>query len=543
MHNETMNVWTHGVGSLLFIFFICHLAVHFTAVSPLPPFTAGSGSLLAVSSPQGANVAALLSGPPLARMQYMHGGTHTRVALVTHVLGAGDGATGAPPVHSYLPSLHSLQSRLQQSQRFLADSSAAISSKLQALDDSLRDLSHSLLDLRSNVTSEALSRVRRFNHALHTHATAFADAGHEHANAAGAQLARLGRRVTRAIDDLLSAAASGVSTFQEATRKPNVVPLWPLFVFLASAMLCLAFSAGFHLFSCLSEEWWAVLAPLDYVGISLLIAGSSVPIIVYGFACHPWWQAVHVSGIFAVNSMCVVTNLLPRFRTAEYRLIRASLFVAAGVYGIMPVTHLLLAHAGHPFFWWLFKQLATMGAMYIFGAVLYAARVPERFTPGRFDMFVRCLALSVWCGGVPRCRVRSVPHALFVVCLCVQPCAVFVPPNLSCTCRRCSCVALQHSDGAVRLSVAQQLRSRMTFIRAQKRNTCGFCRSWCLFLFVHRPNDCRKHDSNDHSNTHASTTPQQQQQQRHSPHWAAPTPQNAATRLHQTTPPTARPST
>jgi hypothetical protein len=41
------------------------------------------------------------------------------------------------------------------------------------------------------------------------------------------------------------------------------------------------------------------------------------------------------------------------------------------------------------FFLWLFRQLVIMGALYIFGAVLYALRLPERLSPGHFDFVVR----------------------------------------------------------------------------------------------------------------------------------------------------------
>lgn len=50
------------------------------------------------------------------------------------------------------------------------------------------------------------------------------------------------------------------------------VPRWPIFVLLAAGSVCLLFSAIFHLFGAMSEEWFGPLASLDYSGISLLIS-------------------------------------------------------------------------------------------------------------------------------------------------------------------------------------------------------------------------------------------------------------------------------
>jgi adiponectin receptor len=34
-----------------------------------------------------------------------------------------------------------------------------------------------------------------------------------------------------------------------------------------------------------------------------------------------------------------------------------------------------------------FPWLATMGALYIIGALIYGTRIPERWMPGKFDLF------------------------------------------------------------------------------------------------------------------------------------------------------------
>jgi predicted membrane channel-forming protein YqfA (hemolysin III family) len=40
---------------------------------------------------------------------------------------------------------------------------------------------------------------------------------------------------------------------------------------------------------------------------------------------------------------------------------------------------------------------ALGGALYIFGAILYMFKIPERFKPGHFDIFVRTPVSSLIC--------------------------------------------------------------------------------------------------------------------------------------------------
>lgn len=62
--------------------------------------------------------------------------------------------------------------------------------------------------------------------------------------------------------------------------------LGPLFVHLISAIICMGFSATFHLFTAHSEKVNSFLARIDYCGISILIAGSNTPPMYYSFFCE-----------------------------------------------------------------------------------------------------------------------------------------------------------------------------------------------------------------------------------------------------------------
>lgn len=80
--------------------------------------------------------------------------------------------------------------------------------------------------------------------------------------------------------------------------------------------------------------------------------------------------------------------MLPAFRTPAWRPVRAAMFVAMGLSAVFPVFHALrlygLAQTQKQIgLYWMLLQ----GALYIFGAGLYACRFPESAKPGSFDRF------------------------------------------------------------------------------------------------------------------------------------------------------------
>lgn len=84
---------------------------------------------------------------------------------------------------------------------------------------------------------------------------------------------------------------------------------------------------------------------------------------------------------------------------AEGSLFSPGVFLGLGLSGVVPTMHFTIAEG--------FVKATTVGqmgwfflmaVMYITGAGLYAARIPERFFPGKFDIWVS----TVFAGGVGR---------------------------------------------------------------------------------------------------------------------------------------------
>ncbi|GAA5860768.1 hypothetical protein JCM5353_003115 [Sporobolomyces roseus] len=159
-------------------------------------------------------------------------------------------------------------------------------------------------------------------------------------------------------------------------------------IFLISAATCLGFSALFHTFMAHSMEvahWWN---RLDYIGIVILISGTFVPATHYGFFCDPHLRNLYIGLIYTASAATIYVVISPNARTPAFRRIRTWLFISLGLSAVLPVGHAIhrygleAASANIALFW-----LALGGAFYIVGALLYAERTPERFSPGRFDFF------------------------------------------------------------------------------------------------------------------------------------------------------------
>lgn len=158
--------------------------------------------------------------------------------------------------------------------------------------------------------------------------------------------------------------------------------------FFAGAILCLGFSWIFHTVYCHSVMVSKVFSRLDYSGIALLIMGSFIPPLYYGFYCSRVLKIVYMSIICTLGILCIIVSLWSKFNTPKYRVLRAGLFLTFGCSGVVPAIHFMvaygvtMAHRQASVGW-----MALMGLLYILGAIMYATRIPERFFPGKCDIW------------------------------------------------------------------------------------------------------------------------------------------------------------
>ena len=175
----------------------------------------------------------------------------------------------------------------------------------------------------------------------------------------------------------------------------------PLFIHMACAIICMGASTTFHLLKDHSHKMSSSLAKVDYAGISIMIAGSSTPPYYYSFFCEEMhckpfkmtntieWRNLYIGLMYFLCFLTLCLFMIPGLQKPKFRPVRGSVFVLLGIMSGLPIIHLqFFMEQGYinsfdPY------HLMLGGALYIIGAFLYMLKVPERFSPGTFDIVVR----------------------------------------------------------------------------------------------------------------------------------------------------------
>jgi len=158
--------------------------------------------------------------------------------------------------------------------------------------------------------------------------------------------------------------------------------------FFIGAILCLACSTLFHTVSCHSKHISTIFSRLDYAGIALLIVGSTIPWLYYGFYCQFYTKLTYIIAISVLGSLTLLLLTLEKFDEPEYRTFRTLVFVGLGLVSALPIIHFLIMNGvSESIRQGSLVKLVTMGGLYLTGAFLYAARIPERWLPGKCDIW------------------------------------------------------------------------------------------------------------------------------------------------------------
>ncbi|CAI5742709.1 unnamed protein product [Peronospora destructor] len=328
LHNETLNVWTHIVGSFIFLMLMLYLALSGRALSPLTNMTGPTTPQSWCHNDQ----------------QWMVGGHHTpRMLMATGLPELCPPPTGhASPAKYYeVASVifdHSLQ-RLPSLERFhalveknIGGFSESIGAQLEQLRSELNVLSARLGEHMRDVHSEQVHSLKiQLDQRVESLSLFLQDV----ASQVGADLPM--KYALEELHGVADSVRSGLHILATA-EGPHDVPRWPIFAFMASAVICLTCSAVFHLMFVVSRSAFTFLSRLDYAGITILIAGSFYPMIYYSFYCHPWLRSAYLVSISTMAALTFTVALMPIFSTPS-------------------------------------------------GAIIYATKFPERLTPGRFDLW------------------------------------------------------------------------------------------------------------------------------------------------------------
>ena len=158
--------------------------------------------------------------------------------------------------------------------------------------------------------------------------------------------------------------------------------------FFYGVSICFFLSATYHIISGHSPKVQSFGNQLDYLGIVILMWGSTIPSIYYGFYCDPRLQKIYWTNVSILATLCIIATLHPRFRHPTLRPYRAAMYAGLGLSAVVFVVHGILLHG-----WTVQNRRMSvdwMGVMALFnltGAVIYAARLPERLQPLKYDIY------------------------------------------------------------------------------------------------------------------------------------------------------------
>jgi len=155
--------------------------------------------------------------------------------------------------------------------------------------------------------------------------------------------------------------------------------------FFFAAAKCLVCSTVWHTFSSISEvTLMERFACVDYTGISLLVAASIMTTEYTAFYCEPTSRWIYMLTTAALGVGGVILPWHPTFNRADMSWARVGFYVTLAATGFTPFIQLTYTRG---LFWaaYFYAPITKSILVYLTGAILYAAKIPERWFPGWFD--------------------------------------------------------------------------------------------------------------------------------------------------------------
>ena len=171
-------------------------------------------------------------------------------------------------------------------------------------------------------------------------------------------------------------------------------------VFFTGCFSCLGLSSLFHTVHIESKESLCCYVKLDYSGISLMMMGKVIPWLYYTYYCNKFWQITYISATFLFNGGVALSFLINKNNENETKqgyggkkvktgFVRVVTFFFMTVPVLVPIVHACFREGFiRMFIVGDFWAIVLMFVFYMLGAGMYAARVPERFAPGKFDLIL-----------------------------------------------------------------------------------------------------------------------------------------------------------
>ena len=173
-------------------------------------------------------------------------------------------------------------------------------------------------------------------------------------------------------------------------RQKKELSKFPLYIMIISAFLCLSFSTSYHALKIVSPIVYNISHRFDHGGISILISGSCFPPYYYFFYFENKFKYFYLIEITAIGLIIFFYSILNSDFSQPYkRTFRGILFIIFGICTGIPVLHMgFFGESIKGYYPGIKLKYWYLGAFsYLFGAILYILRFPERKFLGKFDYF------------------------------------------------------------------------------------------------------------------------------------------------------------
>jgi len=368
-HNETVNVWTHFIGFLIFAGLMFHTIYYVVDDTTMPTFPSANLTLqhTFMDMAQKIYYESLTPStlPSSARMPPSHLSPHAANSFPSFESSS----------YPYYPTCPASPHNFSWHHNFFSANYSAHT--MEGLEHAARgkvaEMTHFLRECRDILQR----KMQNFHHTMDNYFKEIEKSIHEFSNSSNSTVSHLSEKLHELQEN-----------FNETTAKYfSPKSKFPIVVFLLSGMVCFLGSTLYHTFGCQSRWHFSFFLKLDYSGISTLIAGSLVPFVWYTFHGLTHWQCFYLSVLFVLSVVVMFVSFSERFASHEYKLYRAMCFVLMAAFAVVPFVHMLFLYGTVELY--SFQRCAISAILYLLGVVAYVSHVPERLFPGRCDFLLQ----------------------------------------------------------------------------------------------------------------------------------------------------------
>lgn len=163
-------------------------------------------------------------------------------------------------------------------------------------------------------------------------------------------------------------------------------------LYIFSIFITFLFSSIMHTFYPQSCQICKNLQKLDYTGINIQIFSSMATFIYYAFYCEKQIQLIYYTLILLTGTINTIITTLDVLTHPRYRWIRLLSFTSCLLLFLVPIIHRSLLVNKNIIEKNTFREeliyftIATL--IFIVAFLVFAFRIPEKFSPGKYDLFM-----------------------------------------------------------------------------------------------------------------------------------------------------------